>query len=102
VKIKQGENVVVLDEPIDASANPNLVVYTLGDPEQNPRSFALPARQVIAADFLHLRNESLCLRGLPTAFAISHELHKTRLLLWPIPDKDYHAVFEFSPPRRRL
>jgi hypothetical protein len=101
MKIKRDEAIIELPEQIDASAHPILAIFTDGDPEFNPGSYGILVPQVerhMIFDMTPHEQERL---GRPTMYSILHHI-KPKLALWPRPDREYYATFEFSPPRKRL
>lgn len=102
MKIGIDENIITLDDPIDATANPVLAIYSQGDPEKNPGSYPIMLMQVPREEIFAMPAQKQDMRGIPTRYSIIHNGGKTKLALWPIPDQEYHALFEFNPPRRRI
>lgn len=100
MKIRPLENIISLDEKIDATANPLLAIYTAGDPERNPESYPMLVPQVSPNEIFSKPKEQQDILGRPAVFAVNYGVDE--LILWPIPDKEYHAFFEFNPPRRRI
>lgn len=102
MKIGKGENVLTLDDPLDASSNPLLAVYSDGDPERNPGSYAIVLMRVPREEIFSMPTQAQERKGRPERYSVLFNGGKTKLALWPIPDRDYHAFFEFNPPRRRI
>ena len=102
MKVEKEQNIIALRAPVDATAHPMLAIYTNGFPEVNPDSHAILVQQVDRNHIFNMSPRDQELRGRPTMFSLIHDGFVTSLTLWPIPDKDYEAVFEFNPPRRKL
>jgi hypothetical protein len=96
------------DTPLPESVAPHtcsLVVFSGGDPEHNPRSFAMMVPQVEPHTLLSMRghpsNPSNRQRGTPVAFAITGDKNAV-LGVWPAPDATLHAVFRYCPVMRQI
>ncbi len=99
--IRENENLIELPL-IDANSRPIFVVYSDGDPQMNPNSYARMIPQCADHEIFTMPFEKQNMRGFPALFAISRTAAGHGLVLWPKPDKEYFAGFEFNPPRQRI
>lgn len=92
---------VKLPEPVEHRTC-ELVVYNDGDPEKNPRSFAMRIAQVRPEEIATLSPEAQELRGFPSIFSVIPDMERPVLMVWPQPDKPYYANFRFHPPMKLI
>jgi hypothetical protein len=81
-----------------------LGVYEDGqDPQANPFAILAWTIQVSNEDLMKVRNGSdKHYVAMPNVFTIFHGDKVDVLAIWPKPDRDYHAVFEYCPARKRI
>lgn len=77
-------------------------IYTNGDPQQNPNSYPILVPQVERNEIFSMPPEKQNIRGRPALYSVLHSIGgKSKLVLWPYPDQEYYAIFEYNPLRRR-
>ena len=69
----------------------------------NPELLSYAVQQVGVDSLRALRaKETVELKAIPTCFAIQHVEKTSELMLWPAPDKEYEAHFQYCPIMRQI
>lgn len=89
----------LLPEAIEPSSA-SLFIYTLGDPEKNPESYAIAVPMTAPAEIYAAQHKAKFL-GRPAIFSVK-QIGQHELLFYPVPDKEYYARFRYCPAMKEI
>jgi hypothetical protein len=101
VKIKKGEPIIDLPEAVEPHTA-QLVIYN-NDLEKNPDAWGYMIQQLQHGQIFMYQGHGKDEIGMPNRFCIDpFDPVRHRLMLYPIPDKDYFAVFRYCPAMKQI